>query len=521
MKVDKLINHLRDLQIAGWDKDKALALRATLHPFLEINNMEYPAAKVLAQKLDKLLDPYLQTPTPPPPEAIENMIQVLTKLHEVISVHVVSEDMKGPEESTAARHTLVLGLKDKQLAKEIADQVKYFSYNCVLTQSLQEVLAKTQRGQDIGAVILDIAYCDLNETTELLALAQRMPLIFISESDNVAVRLFAVKAGGKAFFVCPIEFTTLLETIDQVLTPPSETLPFRILIVEDSKTQANIIRMHLEQAGMITEILMDPLKVMETLTEFQPDLILLDLYMPQCSGIELAKVIRQHDMYVGIPIVFLSAEDDTDKQLIAISGGGDDFLTKPILPHHLIAAVIARAVRSRTLRSEMSQDSLTGLLNHTRILEQLELEIARSKRNHTPLSFAMIDIDHFKAINDSHGHPVGDRVIKGLARLLKQRLRKVDSIGRYGGEEFAIVFPQTSAPAVLKKLDDIRRGFSKLLHRSSDPTIEFTATFSVGLAELGKNTETIDMLVNAADKALYLAKEQGRNRVEVYQQNQS
>ncbi|MGD9591960.1 MAG: GGDEF domain-containing protein, partial [Candidatus Berkiella sp.] len=162
------------------------------------------------------------------------------------------------------------------------------------------------------------------------------------------------------------------------------------------------------------------------------------------------------------------------------------------------------------------QDSLTGLLNHTRILEQLDLEMARAKRNGTPLSFAMIDIDHFKAINDSHGHPVGDRVIKGLARLLKQRLRKVDSIGRYGGEEFAIVFAQTQAQSVLKKLDDIRRGFSKLLHRSSDPLIEFSATFSVGLAELSEELNTLDKLVNAADKALYIAKEQGRNRIVFY-----
>jgi diguanylate cyclase (GGDEF)-like protein len=242
--------------------------------------------------------------------------------------------------------------------------------------------------------------------------------------------------------------------------------------------------------------------------------------MPQCSGIELAQVIRQQDPFVSIPIVFLSAEDDTDKQLIAMSGGGDDFLTKPISAHHLISAVIARAIRSRTLRSEMIEDSLTGLLNHTRILEQLDLEIVRSKRNASPLSFAMIDIDHFKTINDSHGHPVGDRVIKGLARLLKQRLRKMDSIGRYGGEEFAIIFPQTEGKELLNKLEEIRRGFSKLLHRSADPLIEFSATFSIGLAQLTDTINTVDKMVQAADKALYMAKEQGRNCTVFYNQQQ-
>jgi diguanylate cyclase (GGDEF)-like protein len=123
----------------------------------------------------------------------------------------------------------------------------------------------------------------------------------------------------------------------------------------------------------------------------------------------------------------------------------------------------------------------------------------------------MLDIDNFKMVNDSHGHPVGDRVIKGLARLLKQRLRKIDSIGRYGGEEFAIIFPQSQGYNVYKKLDEIRRGFANLLHRSGDPSIEFSATFSVGLAELSIENDSVDKLVNAADKALYSAKEQGRN----------
>lgn len=418
------------------------------------------------------------------------------------------------DESARARHILILGLKDKQLGQEISEQVKYFNYQCLFCDSLESILqlVKSPQSKDkFGTIILDTDYCAPNEIEKLKTIAENLPIIFISTHDDVATRLLAVKAGGQAYFLCPIEFTSLIEKIDELVTPPSESLPFRILVVEDSSTQAHIIRTHLEQAGMITQVLMDPLKIKEVLTEFQPDLILLDLYMPMCSGIELAKVIRQEDPFVGIPIVFLSAEDDLNKQLTAISGGGDDFLTKPISPHHLIGSVIARAVRSRKLRSQMSEDSLTGLLNHTRILEQLDLEIARAKRNGSPLTFAMIDIDHFKEVNDSHGHPVGDRVIKALARLLKQRLRKIDSIGRYGGEEFAIIFPQTHAQAVFKKIEDMRVGFSKLLHRSSDPSIEFSTTFSIGIAQLTDEVDTLDKLVHGADRALYLAKEKGRN----------
>lgn len=515
MKVDILSKYLRNIREKGWSQDKTRIFKKQLRNFEKIvkGDRRHPIM-VLTKKLNEFLDPYLEVnAVEPSAEALSLMQNTIEKLQEVINLNIISEEETVPYTS---RHTLIIGLKDKQLVEEISEQVKYFGYACIACATLNEILKMMEEPDEFGAIILDTEYCPARDPTSLNAISKQTPIIFISQKDDVATRLFAVKAGGQAYFVRPLEFTSLLEKIDEVITPPSESPPYRILIIEDSRTQAMIVRQHLEQAGMITEVLIDPLKVTEILSEFQPDLILMDLYMPLCSGIELAKVIRQQDPFVSIPIVFLSAEEDTNKQLSAMSGGGDDFLTKPISPDHLIAAVVARAVRSRTLRAEMIEDSLTGLLNHTRILEQLDLEITRSKRNRTPLSFAMIDIDFFKIINDSHGHPVGDRVIKGLARLLKQRLRKMDSIGRYGGEEFAIIFPQTEGPAVFKKLEEIRRGFSKLLHRSSDPLIEFSATFSIGLAELSEEIDTVDKLVQAADKALYLAKEKGRNCTVLY-----
>lgn len=509
MKADILNKFLLDIHENGWNQESGQTLKKALHQLQKLHKNNHHALHALSKKLDEFITSYLAPNAPiPSEEEIERLKKMLQTLKEVITLNVFSEEESLPY---ASRHTLIIGLKDKVLVEEISQQVKYFGYTCISCDSLEEIIQMAQTPNEFGVIILDTEYCPERNPDILKTASAKVPIIFISNEDTVATRLFAVKAGGQAYFVRPIEFTSLLEKIDEVITPPSESPPYRILIIEDSRTQATIVRQYLEQAGMIAEILVDPLKITEVLLEFQPDLILMDLYMPMCSGIELAKVIRQQDLFVSIPIVFLSAEEDTNKQLLAMSGGGDDFLTKPISPEHLIAAVIARAIRSRTLRAEMIEDSLTGLLNHTRILEQLDLEIARAKRNKTSLSFAMIDIDYFKIINDSHGHPVGDRVIKGLARLLKQRLRKMDSIGRYGGEEFAIIFPQTEGQSVFKKLEEIRRGFSKLLHRSSDPSIEFSATFSIGLAQLNDDIDSVDKLVQAADKALYFAKEQGRN----------
>lgn len=192
--------------------------------------------------------------------------------------------------------------------------------------------------------------------------------------------------------------------------------------------------------------------------------------------------------------------------------GAEEFLTKPISDIHLVAAVRARAVRSRQLSDLMSKDSLTGLLKHARIKETIAIELARAQRSDKPLAVAMIDIDHFKSVNDTYGHAVGDRVLKVLAHLLKQRLRKADGIGRYGGEEFVAILPECDQDTAQRILDDIRVRFAAL--RFQHEAQEFAVTLSAGIA----CTTTLpaangDELLIAADGALYVAKHGGRNQV--------
>jgi diguanylate cyclase (GGDEF)-like protein len=160
----------------------------------------------------------------------------------------------------------------------------------------------------------------------------------------------------------------------------------------------------------------------------------------------------------------------------------------------------------------MMRDSLTGLLNHTSTRERLGVEAARAQREGLSLSFAMIDIDHFKSVNDTYGHPAGDRVIKSLARLLQQRLRKMDVIGRYGGEEFAIVLQNIDVHSGQRLLDEIRDRFAHIRHAIGNK--EVYVTFSCGLASF-PTYEDATMLTQAADQALYQAKRGGRNQVRV------
>ena len=287
-----------------------------------------------------------------------------------------------------------------------------------------------------------------------------------------------------------------------------------MLIIDDSPSLLAFYAAHLSGAGFLTQTLVEPLKALEVLADNPPEIILLDMHMPGASGQELAKVIRQQDAFLSIPIVFLSAEKDVGLQREAMSLGGDEFLQKPIAPEHLVSAVASRIARYRALRNLMVRDSLTNLLNHTSYKERLRAEVSRAGRLGKLLCVGLIDIDHFKKVNDTYGHPAGDRVIKNLARLLRQRLRSTHVIGRHGGEEFAVVLTATGMDDALDTLNQIRESFAAIeQHAGKD---SFRCTLSAGLAPFPELDEA-ESLIQAADEALYRAKHGGRNQVVVWE----
>lgn len=336
-----------------------------------------------------------------------------------------------------------------------------------------------------------------------------IPIVWTGRQSDIRTRLQAVRLGGAAFFPHPVDVDSLLVKLDD-LTSPQSPEPFRVLIVDDEPSLARLFGLVLRQAGMETYELTEPLDIMGPLVEFRPDLILMDVYMPGCKGTELASVIRQQEAYLGIPIVFLSVEEDMSKQQDAMRKGGDDFIRKPVEPRNLVAAVSTRAARARVLRQLMVRDSLTGLLNHTNLKEQLEIEVARTMRQNQSIALAMLDLDHFKTINDTYGHATGDRVLRSLSRMLMQRLRTTDVVGRYGGEEFAVILTGATAQDAAKRLNEVRESFAELSHFADGQ--EFKVTFSCGVAGAPPNGES-GGLSESADKALYEAKRSGRNRV--------
>ena len=469
----------------------------------------------------------LKTTLPHGPEALERVkgdisgcIREMKRLCETRDEEEAeerSEDLLAVTvaQSVQSRGKLVYILDDDPLfCKKLGEQIRCFGYETREFTSRRNMLDAPWEPFP-AAIIIDMIMQegDFSGAEAVFTIEEHIgrcpPVIFVSRGSSIEARLEAVKAGGEAYFCKPVPISDLIDCLDR-LTSDRKVDPYRILIIDDDVELSAYYALTLQRQGMETRLLNQPLQVMEQLVNFKPDLILMDMYMPECNGYELARAIRQMEAYVSIPIVFLSSETCVKRQLVAMRMGGDDFLTKPIEPDHLVSSVTIRAERMRVIRNFMERDSLTGLYNRSMSEEHLELAVMRARRSGGSLTFAMIDIDAFKRINDTYGHPTGDRVIVTLARLLQQRLRKTDIVGRFGGEEFAVVLPDTDLDAAREVLDKIRQSFAVVRHAYAKG--EFSVTFSCGVAAYPDYGD-VSTLCDAADKALYRAKEGGRNRV--------
>jgi diguanylate cyclase (GGDEF)-like protein len=521
-RLQALVEEWNAIQGDGWSQDGARALHRSVHGLIgTAGSLGFAKMSKTARRLERRLVALLEGSHPPTPEVSAEIVEWFERMGE----DATSETSKTFDPSSfenmaewgtslfEPRNLIVVVEQEDPFARELALQLGHFGFELQMFKEVDELVARGVQRRP-AAVIMDLSSPGGELTGEEVAtkvrnaLGEAVPLVLISNRSDIEARLDAVRAGCSSYFIKPVNYSDVLETLDRLTR--SEPEPYRILIVDDESDTAEFHATSLEAAGLETVTVNDPLEVMSQLVEFQPDVILMDVYMPGCTGLELAMVIRQEEAFVGVPIVFLSRETDRMKQIAALGEGGDDFFTKPVPPEQLVPAVSARAQRGRTLRMFMEKDGLTGLFRHSRIIEQLEVAVRRADRQHGGLSVAMLDIDGFKEVNDEHGHLVGDQVLKALAYLLRQRLRMSDVLGRFGGDEYVVVLPDTDGAAALRKMDDIRRNFAAINHETAHG--QFSVTLSCGVGEFPKAL-TSHELITAADEALYRAKRGGRNRV--------
>jgi diguanylate cyclase (GGDEF)-like protein len=299
----------------------------------------------------------------------------------------------------------------------------------------------------------------------------------------------------------------------------------RILLAEDSPVYRHLIGGYLRDWNFEFEVVRDGAQAWTLLEDPKaPALVLLDWVLPHMDGIELCRKIRERsaaDRYIYI--ILLTAKSNKKDLVVAMQAGADDYLVKPFDAEELKARLIAgkrildlhkELVSAReALRVAATRDFLTRLWNRSEVMAFLERELIRSGRESKPVGIVLLDIDHFKKINDTFGHGGGDAVLKELARLLLDHIRVYDGVGRYGGEEFLLVLPGCELEAAAKRAEEIRRAVATFPFPVNRGITSLTISMGITVAHHA-SPSTMESLLQRADEALYRAKNSGRNRIE-------
>lgn len=317
-----------------------------------------------------------------------------------------------------------------------------------------------------------------------------------------------------------------------------ETNQKEILIVDDTPNNLRLLSSILTEQGYKVRLAPNGSLALTSIRKKAPDLILLDVLMPEINGYEICQQLKADDQYKDIPVLFISALQDAPDITQAFQAGGVDYITKPFNENEVIARVKAhidlKSSRDELLKTtkeleatnnellqaqkELIQlattDPLTGLYNRRRSMEAMQEQKARFERNQQPFSFVIADIDDFKAINDNYGHQCGDFILKEISRELTELLRSQDSLGRWGGEEFNLLLPETDKQGASIIIEKLRAHISAQTFVYENESINVSMTF--GIAEYASVELSIDELIRRADVALYEGKEDGKDCVVVF-----
>ncbi len=289
----------------------------------------------------------------------------------------------------------------------------------------------------------------------------------------------------------------------------------RLLVYESSGVQRKIISNILDNAGYLPHLATSGEEALAEAASGDYSVFISSLEHSDISGLELFWRIKSDEQTRNIFTIAVTAHDDKRAFVEALDSGADDFLRKPVAEPELKARL---RVANRTVQLQQNllnlalTDALTGIPNRRAFMDRLNAEVARAVRHSSALCVAMVDIDHFKKVNDTYGHATGDIVIKAIAETLSSGLREVDTVGRLGGEEFAIMLPDCKREDAMKTCDRLRQSIEDCVMQTEEGK-PLQVTASMGLVEFAKSDQTADMLLSLADEALYTSKESGRNRV--------
>ena len=424
----------------------------------------------------------------------------------------------------SAQEKRILHLSDgNALAVDIQQRLEQSGYPVDALETVDEL--KEMLGAYAPAmIIIDAPFAsalegigDLLRTVRSRS-SQKVSLVSFSDSADVAERLRAMRAGADAFIVLPQPHPEVLVRIVELLDASSST-PFRVLIIEDDRSQALFAESILRKAGMDTRAVNDPIGALEELDSFNPELILMDLYMPDCDGMELTTLIREREAFINIPIVFLSGEHDEEKRFDALSAGGDDYLEKPIRPKHLISAVTNRVRRARaTARRTQTlnpRDPVTGLMDRSFVLDRISELLAQEQGAPAKGGVLFMLLDGTHTIRERIGLTGFDQLLGEAGAYIAQQVRPQDYAARYGDTSFFMLVHDLDEAGMLEYAERVRQTFTSHLFELGERTV--TLAVSIGLATFEQNFGDTAGLLNAAERACASARATPDKKVTLFQ----
>jgi len=286
-----------------------------------------------------------------------------------------------------------------------------------------------------------------------------------------------------------------------------------ILIIEDSDVMRGMLRMTLESMATIV-LAEDGKSGLKQALEIKPDLILLDIVLPDIDGFTVCEGLKKDDRTKHIPVIVMTGLDSVKAELKGLALGAVDFLRKPFVPEIVRARVSTQLAlvdaQAKLVRMAMV-DPLTDCFNRRHFMNAAEMEMSRRKRHSYSLVVAVLDVDNFKEVNDTYGHEAGDLVLREIANCCKNTVRYEDTLGRMGGEEFAVLLPEADIRGAFDVLERVREkvGAINFTHNGR----AFHVTISIGLTEVEANDNAVNAALDRADQALYKAKRGGRDAV--------
>ncbi len=287
----------------------------------------------------------------------------------------------------------------------------------------------------------------------------------------------------------------------------------KILIIEDSDLMRDLLRATLRDLGTV-EAAPDGKSGLKMALDLMPSIILLDIVLPDIDGFRVCEALKKDERTKHIPVIVMTGLDSAKAELKGLSLGAADFVRKPFEPE-IVRARVRTQLELVSAREELVYmamvDSMTGCFNRRHFMNAADMELSRRKRHSYGLVVAVLDVDNFKMINDTYGHEAGDLVLKEIANCCKETVRYEDTLGRIGGEEFAVLLPEADVDGAYVVLERVREKIAAIEYSHNGHI--FHVTVSIGLTEVDYDDVAINTALDRADQALYQAKEQGRNIV--------